>query len=124
MGAGHLNKGKAGEREACTLLTGITGINVTRRVRNHAGDSELVGLEPWCVEVKRHRSASRATIDGWWEQACRQAAKGHRPLLLYRVDRQPWRAVWSPVGEPQHPVEADPLVWWRISGRRTWTPSP
>jgi hypothetical protein len=123
MGAGNLTKGKAGEREAAQLLTTITGRPVTRRVRNHAGDSDLVGLEPWTVEIKRHRSASRATVDGWWEQAVRQTPKGHRPLLLYRVDRGGWRAVWSPVAEPHHQVEADPLTWWAVSGRRTWTAS-
>lgn len=89
------NKGKAGEREAAALLSDLLGLDIRRRVRQHDGDSDLEGLPGWCLEIKRHASASRADITGWWLQACAQAeAVGTVPALLFRRDRDQWRAVW------------------------------
>ena len=89
------NKGKAGEREIAALLADLTGCDVRRRVRQHDGDSDLEGLPGWCVEVKRHARATRALIAGWWAQAVSQAERTSAvPLLLYRADRDAWRAVW------------------------------
>jgi len=86
-------KGQAGERECAALIADLTGWKVTRRVRNHAGDSDLVGVPGWSVEVKRHRTAGRADVAGWWRQACAQAGE-QIPVLFYRLDRDSWRAVW------------------------------
>ncbi len=95
MGAMSRTKGKAGEREVATLLAELTGCDVRRRVRQHDGDSDLEGLPGWCVEVKRHARATRACIAGWWAQAVTQAVRaGGIPLLVYRQDRDAWRAVW------------------------------
>ena len=89
------NKGKAGEREIAALLADLTGCDVRRRVRQHDGDSDLEGLPGWCIEVKRHARVTRACIAGWWAQAVSQAERaGAVPLLLYRADRDAWRAVW------------------------------
>ncbi len=88
-------KGKTGEREIANLLADLTGCDVRRRVRQHDGDSDLEGLPGWCVEVKRHARASRGLIAAWWAQAVAQAERaGAMPLLLYRADRDTWRAVW------------------------------
>ncbi|HOB65822.1 hypothetical protein [Ottowia sp.] len=88
-------KGKAGEREIANLLADLTGCDVRRRVRQHDGDSDLEGLPGWCVEVKRHARATRACIADWWDQAIAQAERhGGTPLLLFRQDRDAWRAVW------------------------------
>jgi hypothetical protein len=88
--------GKAGEREAAALVRDLTGWDMRRRVRQHECDSDLEGVPGWCIEVKRHRAASRADLATWWAQAVTQAAQaGNRhPVLLYRVDRADWRAVW------------------------------
>ena len=117
MSAHQRTKGQGGEREAAHLLTELSGQAVTRRVRQHAGDADLIGLPGWAVEVKRARAVSRAVVAAWWQQACRQAGPHCRPLLLYRQDRQPWRAVWADDGDHAHPVEAEPTTWWRVAQR-------
>lgn len=127
MSRSQREKGKAGEREAAAMLRKLTQIDVQRRVRQHDGDSDLVGLEPWVVEVKRNESMS---VEAMWLQAVVQAdSVGGVPLLLYRRSRQPWRAVWSADGEARNPVESSPEVWWRVTGQEAMTlldamPSP
>jgi hypothetical protein len=86
-------KGQVGEREAAELIRQHTGWGVQRRVRNAAGDSDLVGVPGWSVEIKRHASATRADLARWWAQTLAQSG-GQLPLLLYRPDRGQWRAVW------------------------------
>lgn len=88
------NKGKAGERGGADLLRNLTGCDVRRGVRQHAADSDLLGLPGWAVEVKRHARVTRGDIAAWWRQAVAQAGDEDRPLLLYRADRAEWRAVW------------------------------
>jgi hypothetical protein len=94
MTAMQRTKGKAGEREVATLVRDLTGWDVRRRVRQHGGDSDLDGVPGWAVEVKRHATATRSTIASWWRQAVAQAGDGELPVLLYRLDRGEWRAVW------------------------------
>ena len=122
------SKGQGGELEVAHLLTEITGFSITRRVRQHDGDSDLMGLPGWAVEVKRHASAPLGTVAGvWWHQAVDQAQDaGLLPLLLYRADRQPWRCVWpaglhtAPMTLPlslsfTHALTADPTIWWALA---------
>ena len=88
-------KGKRGERDAAALLRELTGQDVQRRVRQHEGDADLAGLIGWSVEVKHYALATPALVAGWWRQCVEQARReGTAPLLLYRLNRQPWRAVW------------------------------
>jgi hypothetical protein len=93
MSAMARTKGARGELEAASLIADLTGWVVKRRVRNHAGDSDLVGVPGWSVEIKRHASATRGDIARWWTQAAIQATDA-LPVLLYRLDRDQWRAVW------------------------------
>ena len=93
MSAMQRRKGQVGEREAAELIREHTGWAVRRRVRNAAGDSDLVGVPGWSVEIKRHASASRGDLARWWAQTLAQAGE-QLPLLLYRLDRGVWRAVW------------------------------
>ena len=86
-------KGQSGERELAGIIRDLTGWDVRRRVRQHDGDSDLEGVPGWAVEVKRHAKATPAVIDGWWDQAVRQAT-GSRPVLVYRLDRRDWVARW------------------------------
>jgi len=95
MGLKSRTKGQSGEREAAGLITDLTGFDVHRRVRQHDGDSDLEGVPGWVVEIKRYAKATRANIRQWWAQAVAQAVKaGGMPVLLYRQDRDDWRAVW------------------------------
>lgn len=93
MSAHQRTKGQQGEREVSGIIRDLTGWDVQRRVRNHAGDSDLTGVPGWSVEVKRHKAAGRAEIAGWWRQTCAQAGD-LLPVLFYRLDRDSWRAVW------------------------------
>lgn len=96
MGSMQRTKGNAGEREAAAIIRDLTGCDVRRRVRQHDGDSDLIGVPGWMIEVKRHKAAGRADIAAWWRQAHAQAAGAAAdvPVLLYRLDRDQWRAVW------------------------------
>ncbi len=93
MGRMQRTKGQVGEREAASMIRELTGWEVQRRVRNAAGDSDLVGVPGWSVEIKRYASASRADIATWWGQ-CVEQARGELPVLFYRLDRSSWRGVW------------------------------
>lgn len=86
-------KGQSGEREAAALIRELTGWAVRRRVRQHEGDADLEGVPGWAVEIKRHRTATRGDIARWWAQAVEQAGN-LLPVLMYRADRDEWRAVW------------------------------
>ncbi len=115
------NKGKAGERELAALLTSITGQTIKRRVRQHDGDDDLMGLEGWSIECKRYATAKPAQIAGWWAQAVNQASVSQlTPVLFYRANSRPWRAVWLPACTAQtsyqFTIEADPLAWWLMEG--------
>ena len=95
MSAMSRTKGKAGEREAAAVLHSLTGHTVRRRVRQDGGDSDLIGIPGWSVEVKRHASATVADVDRWYAQAVAQALRENLlPLLIYRADRQEWRCRW------------------------------
>lgn len=123
-GGASRNKGKAGERELAALLAQVTGHDVRRRVRQHDGDSDLEGLPGWSIECKRYASASPALVATWWAQACRQARRTSTlPVLLYRLDRGQWLAVWSAdhhaSTEPwrddfDHTLSASPQTWWTM----------
>ena len=81
MGKMQREKGKRGEREAAALLSRLTGREVTRRVRQHDGDSDILGLDPWCVEVKLQK---RLALDDWWAQALYQEIADGWPMLMWR----------------------------------------
>jgi hypothetical protein len=95
MSAMQRSKGQRGEREAAAVIAALTGYEVTRRVRQHDGDSDLVGVPGWSVEVKRHKAAPRAEIASWWRQTEAQATRvAAIPLLVFKADRADWRFVW------------------------------
>ena len=95
MGRMSREKGKLGERDAAALIADHLGVLVRRRVRQDGGDSDLLGVPGWTIEVKRHASVTPGDVAVWWRQAVLQAAKeGSVPVLLYRANRGAWRAVW------------------------------
>lgn len=119
------NKGKVGERELARLLSEVTGYTVARRVRNLAGEDDLVGLPGWSVEVKRYATATPALVADWWAQAQRQAqAIGQEPVLFYRADKAHWVAVWPAylhtggIDTTEY-LSASPATWWHVIGMLT-----
>ena len=103
------NKGKAGERELARLLADLTGHDVRRRVRQHDGDDDLVGVPGWSIEAKRYKAAPPALVAQWWGQAVEQSRRTNAlPVLFYRADRADWRVVW-PAGLHQSPRPQDPV---------------
>lgn len=126
MGAASRDKGKRGERELAELLRALTGQDVRRRVRQHDGDSDLEGPAGWCVECKRHATATPADVARWWRQAAAQAQAAEAvPLLAWRADRmRDWVFVWPAglhctdappgTGDLADTLSADPLTWWRM----------
>ena len=115
------DKGKAGEREAANEISRVTGMRVIRRVRNRAGESDLIGVPGWDIEVKRYARISQADADRFWGQATDQAEiAGKRPLLVYRQNAAKWMARWPlntvPGMEsagPEHWVEGSIETWFR-----------
>jgi len=104
-------KGKRGELEIVHLVADLTGYPVTRKVRQHPGDSDLEGLPGWSVEIKR---AAEPSVRAWWEQTeCQAFAAELTPVLFYRLDYLQWRAVW-PLAIV---MGADPRQWHGIQ----WT---
>lgn len=96
MGKAQRDKGNRGEREVANLIADHLGYSVTRRVRQHGGDSDLIGV-PFCsLEVKNHATATRSQISTWWNQTCSQAAGNGIPVLAYKRSRGWWRFVWPP----------------------------
>ena len=83
-------KGKRGELEVAALLRDLLGAAVARNLTQaRDGGHDLLGLPGWAAEVKR---SAKPRIGEWWNQTVDQA-NGAKPVLLYRVDRKPWRAV-------------------------------
>ena len=83
-------KGKRGELEVCTLINAWTGYEVHRNLdQTRSGGSDIMGVPGWSVEVKRQKS----WVSDWWTQTAAQAMReNNKPVLLYRLDRKPWRA--------------------------------
>jgi hypothetical protein len=117
-------KGKVGEREIAAILRELTGWNVQRLVRQHDRDCDL-DVPGWAAVVKRHATAIRSDIAQRWAQAVGQAHETDRlPVLFYRANRHPWRAVW-PLAARNSPsrrrrcgqVTAGP---WRAASKPEW----
>lgn len=127
MGAMQRTKGQAGERELARLIEDHTGWTVRRRVRQHEGDSDLEGVPGWSVECKR---AAISRLNDWWMQAYEQSRKpGYKPaipVLFYRLDRQPWRAMWPLAAcmmstESLSAADINDSKWWDIKYTVTGT---
>lgn len=85
------NKGAAAEREVLKLLGDELGIMLTRNLQQtREGGADCLGVRGFAIEVKRCEALSRPA---WWRQACEQAKRvGAEPMLLYRRNREQWRA--------------------------------
>jgi hypothetical protein len=117
MGMKSRTKGKVGEREIAAIVRDLTGWDVKRRVRQLDGEADLEGIPHFTPEVKRHATATRAEIAGWWDQAVKQAQAEQRvPVLFFRKDRDEWRAVWPSAGLVDDAGGDWPGYEWTIEG--------
>lgn len=96
MSAAQREKGKRGEREVAAIISELLGLSASRRVRQHEGDSDILGVPGWSIEVKRVEKTDPADIRRWWGQAVSQALRdgGVLPALFYRQSRRDWRVLW------------------------------
>ena len=109
-------KGRAGEQEVARLLRDELGLEVYCNWQQQAaqGGCDLVGVPGWGIEIKR---AKDARVNEWWHQTAEQAARDKvRPVLIYRLDRQPWMAMMSlydlrPDLDDHHQVTLHLLSW-------------
>ena len=91
MGAAQRTKGAKAEREVASLLADRLGGDVVRNlVQTREGGHDLLGVDPFALEVKR---CERLELAAWWRQACDQCPEGQVPALIYRQSRQPWRVI-------------------------------
>ncbi|MEN5159705.1 putative PDDEXK endonuclease [Achromobacter spanius] len=85
MSAMQRNKGAAFERKVANLLTDATGTTWRRRVRNQAGDSDVVADEPAFAGISIEcKHANVLCLSAWWRQAVEQAGLAGVPVLIYR----------------------------------------
>ena len=123
MGAMSRNKGKRGEREVAAIISDLLGVSASRRVRQREGDSDILGVPGWSIEVKRCEKADPADIRRWWAQAVAQALATSEcvlPALFYRPSRRDWRVVWPASAllagdtawlDYEQTAESSPEVW-------------
>lgn len=92
MGAMQRSKGAKAEREVLKLLGEELGVMLTRNLQQtREGGADCLCVKGFAIEVKRQERLSRPT---WWRQACEQAGRvGAEPMLLYRRNREKWKAL-------------------------------
>lgn len=87
-------KGKRGERAVCSLIHDLLGMDARRRVRQHDGDSDVLGVPGWAIESKCCAEDNRKQ---WWAQAVEQArnakAMSDVPCLWFKLPRRSWRVL-------------------------------
>lgn len=92
-------KGKRGEREVAKIIQKVVdeiyGENAPRIQRNtlqsDKGGFDLVGLEDFAIEVKRHE---KLNLKSWWRQTVKQAGEDKFPVLFYRQNNVPWNVMF------------------------------
>ncbi|QBJ80527.1 hypothetical protein [Aquitalea sp. USM4] len=84
------NKGAAGEREFCKLLSAELGMEIKRKLgqARDSGDDAQVGK--FRFEVKRRE---RLEVMKWCEQVEEAAGAGEVPVVAFRQNGEEWRVV-------------------------------
>jgi hypothetical protein len=92
MGKSQREKGMRGERELFGLLSAELGFVVQRNVdQARSGGADGMDIPGFAVECKRCEALSRPK---WWRQAVEQGqAVKREPILFYRRNDTPWRAM-------------------------------
>ena len=88
-------KGASAERECARLIEEHLGIKAERHlVQTRNGGHDLLGVDGYAIEIKRYAKAGDADKARWWTQAVQQAkAVNQIPVVFFRLDRQPWKAL-------------------------------
>ena len=73
MGSMSREKGKRGEREVAAIISDLLGVSASCRVRQHEGDSDILGVPGWSIEVKRWSLLHTHELNRAWAQAVAQA---------------------------------------------------
>lgn len=89
-GRASRNKGNAAERELAALLSDELGYPIKRKLGQARDGGDDIQFEHYRLEVKR-REALR--LDDWCQQIEAAAGPGEWPVVVYRRNGQPWRAV-------------------------------
>ena len=84
------NKGAAGERELATILSDALGTAIKRKLGQARDGGDDIQVGKYRIEVKR-REALR--LDEWCQQIEQACEPGETPVVVYRRNGQPWRAV-------------------------------
>jgi Holliday junction resolvase len=84
------NKGAAGERELSKILTDELGFEVKRKLGQARDGGDDIQIGKYRIEVKR-REALR--LDDWCQQIEKVCDPREVPVVAYRRNGQPWRAV-------------------------------
>ena len=89
------NKGRRGEREVIEVIKTLTDIQLeVNYSQTYGGGHDLLGAEPYAIEVKRRKTITQGDVRQWWVQTWEQADKVSLiPCLWYRADRQQWQVV-------------------------------
>lgn len=94
------DKGKAGEREVCEILRPLFP-NARRRLGQEraAADNgrDLDGTQPFCIQVKRHRTVPESVRKGALVEAWSASGPDYcHPVVIWREDRGRWRVTtWA-----------------------------
>jgi Holliday junction resolvase len=84
------NKGARGENELASILTDELGFEVKRKLGQARDGGDDIQLGKYRIEVKR-REALR--LDDWCQQIEKVCDVQEVPIVAYRRNGQPWRAV-------------------------------
>tara|TARA_R100000995_G_scaffold82959_2_gene57810 strand:- start:559 stop:957 length:399 start_codon:yes stop_codon:yes gene_type:complete len=89
------NKGRRGEREVIEVIKDLLGIQLeVNYSQTYGGGHDLLGGEPWAIEVKRRKAVTHGDVRQWWKQTTTQARKVELlPCLWHRADRGQWSVV-------------------------------
>jgi Holliday junction resolvase len=89
-GRSSRTKGAAAEREFAKMLADELGVDVKRNLGQARDGGDDITVGRYRLEVKR-REALR--MDEWCKQIETAAGPGEVPVVVYRRNGQPWRAV-------------------------------
>ena len=89
-GKASRDKGARGERELADILSHELGFVVKRKLGQARDGGDDIQVGRFRIEVKRREKLS---IDAWCEQVEKASEPGDVPVLIYRRNGQPWRAV-------------------------------
>ena len=89
-GRGRRQKGARGENELAQLLSDQLGFVVKRKLGQARDGGDDIQVGQYKIEVKRHE---RLSVMDWVRQVEATCAVGEVPIVVFRQNGQPWRAV-------------------------------